>query len=56
MFCIYTEQMPKTALLDGQKIKKTNVGKLEENRETEFTITALVSRQEAGDLPAEVAG
>ncbi len=48
MFCIYTEQMPKTALLDGQKIKKTNVGKLEENRETEFTITAWCPDKKQG--------
>ena len=48
MFCIYTEQMPKTALLDGQKIKKTNVGKLEENRETEFTITAWCPDKKLG--------
>ena len=37
---LYTERMPKTALLDGRKIRKTNVGKLEENRETEFMVTA----------------
>ena len=48
MFCIYTEQMPRTALLDGQKIKKTNVGKLEENRETEFTITAWCPDKKLG--------
>ena len=48
MFCIYTEQMPKTALLDGQKIKKTNVGKLEENRETEFTITTWCPDKKLG--------
>ena len=48
MFCIYTEQMPKTALLDGQKIKKTNVGKLEENWETEFTITAWCPDKKQG--------
>ena len=48
MFCIYTEQMPRTALLDGQKIKKTNVGKLEENRETEFTITTWCPDKKLG--------
>ena len=40
MFCIYTGQMPKEALIDGQKVRKITAEKLNEGMETEFKITA----------------
>ena len=40
MFCIYTGQMPKEALIDGQKVRKMKAEKLNEGMETEFKVTA----------------
>ena len=40
MFCIYTGQMPKEALIDGQKVRKMKTEKLNEGMETEFKVTA----------------
>ena len=50
MFCIYTEQMPKT---ENQENECRKAGRKSGDRVYD---NCLVSRQEAGDLPAEVAG